>query len=82
MDPHLAPPEQMLPVQGDHAPAAEPVSIAKLQECLVRAAEARHPLWLAYLAGYLQVIASVRLATLKRSHPVREYHEWIEFFCS
>jgi len=75
------PPKSALGTQSTQAPCVEPQIIFQLEGSLERAASEWHPLWLALLASLLQTTGCLRLAHIKRSFPVREHNEWVEFVC-
>ena len=64
------------------APAAQPGMLKALEEAMEIAAEAGDPIWLAFLASWLQSMANLRLGhVLRRSVPVEQYDGWMLFFC-
>ncbi len=68
-------------ISGQQAPCAQPCMVLLLEERMEEAAKKGDPTWLALLGSYLQAIACLRIAHVKRSIPVKQHPLWIQLFC-
>jgi hypothetical protein len=72
----------LIGMECKQAPAAQPGMLKALEEAMEAAAESGDPIWLAFLASWLQAMANLRLGhVLRRSVPVEQYDGWMLFFC-